>query len=136
MADIGTGATVSGANLPATYNIVSITHGDMSVEQIATSHLGTTGGMTFLRGDLFDPGTLEVEVQMDTEDPLTNDIPLTNVAADLVLTFPLASGDTSGATMTASATLQSASMNFPLEDLVTATLTFKLSGAVTWVDAT
>lgn len=132
--DIGTGATLTFSGFTA--NITAISHGDISRESIDTSHLGTTPARTFLEGDLHDPGTIEVEFQFDTREPLSNKLPIEGVQSALVLTFPLVVGDTSAATMTCDAFMTAANYSLPLEDLVTGTATFKLSDEIAWVDYT
>jgi hypothetical protein len=98
MADIGTGATLAYTGWPS-YSILSISPSGASRAAVPSSHLGTTGGQTFIAGDTYDPGEIEVECIMDNEDPNTNDPPITDAAATLTITFPTISGDTAGATM-------------------------------------
>jgi hypothetical protein len=135
MADIGTGATLAYTGWPS-YSILSISPSGASRAAVPSSHLGTTGGQTFIAGDTYDPGEIEVECIMDNEDPNTNDPPITDAAATLTITFPTISGDTAGATMAATAFCTGFSgPNFGFEELVTITMTFKLSGNVTWANA-
>ena len=70
--DLGTGAnlTLSGV----TYNIESMTIGDISRDPIDVTHLGSTpavfasgqiGGREFILPNLFNPGTIQLECQFD-----------------------------------------------------------------------
>jgi hypothetical protein len=133
MADIGTGATLTYAGLTA--NLMSVEVSGVAREAIESSHLGTTTARTFVVGDLYDPGTIEAEIQYDTEDPMTNMAVYDDAASVLTLTFPLATGDATAATLAASAFVVDHSISVGLEELVTATFTFKLSGAITLVNA-
>lgn len=133
MADLGTGATLTYAGLTA--NLMSVEVSGVAREAVETSHLGTTTARTFIPGDLYDAGTLEAEVQYDTEDPNTNMAIFDDAASTLTLTFPLASGDATAATLAASAFVQDHSITVGLEELAMATFTFKLSGAITLANA-
>jgi hypothetical protein len=136
MADIGTGAVLAVGSL-FTADLLSIEVSGIARESIETSHLGTTTARTYIQGDLYDPGTVEVEYLLDSSNPLGETPPIltTNTAATLTVTFPLEGTHTTAATFTASAFQTESGFSVPLEDRMTATATFKLSGAAAFTDA-
>jgi len=103
---------------------------------VDTSYFGLTGGKTFIYSDQYDPGTLDITVHFDdTRNELITDLanPMTTVDT-LILTFPQV-GATSAATWTAdNAGLVSMGVAGSLDDKITQTLSFKLSGNIVWVD--
>lgn len=136
MSDIGTGSVLILGSFTA--NIISINHGGVDRESVPTSHLGTTGGRTFLPGDLYDPGEFEIEYQVDTEDPnnAAAKPPYDGDPATVTVKMPLKSGDSTPAQVSSSGFVTSASpFAIALEGLITGSLTVKLSGALTWADA-
>jgi hypothetical protein len=99
---------------------------------IDSSHMGTTGGRTFLDGDLYDPGEVVADVHLNsTEAP-----PITGNATTLTITFP--ANTVTNDTWTASAFMTGFEFTDPLEDKMTATAedkmtataTFKCSGSI------
>lgn len=62
MADIGTGATVTFGTNSFAAQITSAKPSGIEREAFKTSHLGTTGGHTYMPGDLYEPGELELEI--------------------------------------------------------------------------
>lgn len=118
--DIGTGTTLSFSGVTA--NLLSLTMSGLSREVVRSSHMGTTPAHTFLFGDLFDPGTLVAEQQfLATEDPGS---PLTAAASNLCITFP----GTTPTTWNANAGLVDYGFAIPLEDIMTQTSEFKITG--------
>lgn len=127
--DVGTGLTISMSSFFA--QIVDMSISGISRASIPTSHMGTAapgdnnfGNMTFIPGDLSDPGELSVEIHFnpDTEPPI--DQP----AEAIVVTF------NGGATWTTSGFLTNFDVGVPLEDKMTGTATVKFSGNVTHAD--
>ncbi len=135
MADIGTGATITFATSAFAANIMSINGGPVTRESIDTSHLGSTAARSFIPGDLHDPGEIELEFQFDTEDPNTNPPPYDQAAETVTIKFPLATGDSVPAQVSFTAFVTAFSFANPLEALVTGTMTLKISGALTWANA-
>ena len=136
MADVGTGAALTLDSFTA--NILSINHSGVERESVPTSHLGTVAARTFLEGDLYDPGEFEIEYQVDTEDPnnAAAKPPYDGAAATVTVKMPLKSGDSTAAQVSASGFVTSASpFAIELEGLITGSLTVKLSGALTWANA-
>ena len=120
--DIGTGATITFGTSGFTAEITNMDHGDMGREAIDTSHLGTTTARTFMPGDLYDPGSLTLDIHFDN----ANDPPLTGAAETITITFPDAS------TRSGSGFVTGYSYSVPLEDKMTAQMTVKFSGAFTF----
>ena len=119
---IGTGLTVTfQSGLFA--EILSVSWSGVSRATIDATHMLVTGGMEYLAGSLYDPGTLEVELQMDNPDGAWITM-MTAAAETVTVTFSnsntwIASGFATDFTWTG-----------PLEDRLTATTTLKLSGDV------
>ena len=130
MADIGTGATLTVGGTAWSVNITSLGFGGVTRPSIKTSHLGTQTADTFIVGDLYDAGTIEVGFQVDTEDPSTNVIPYAQSSGALTITYPIVTGDSTGATEVTAGFITNVSWDIPLEDLCTGTATFKLTGAI------
>lgn len=122
--EVGTGASVT-FSTGFFAEILSMDISGITRAAIPSSHLGTTGGMTFAPGALYDPGEMSVELQFDPD----ADPPLAAVAETCTITFA------SGATFAASAFLTEEGIRVPLEDRVIGTYKVKFSGAITRVDA-
>lgn len=126
--DVGTGATLTfSANTgwdSSAVDIQTISWSGISREAIETTHLGTTTARTFMPGDLYDPG--EVTMELSYDDGVDTPILLADTAETITLTFP-----TSGATFACSGFCTSFEVNVPLEERMTATLTWKMTGAIT-----
>jgi len=136
MADIGTGASISFPTSGWTAQLTAINGVDITRSEHGTSHLGTTTGMTFIPGDLFDPGGLDLELHFDQDNTLTNVPPYNAAAETITVTFPTPSGGAGGATMAATGFMTAFSWTGPLEELMSASATIKFSGNITWADAT
>lgn len=130
-ADIGTGCSItfSGFTMQAT----EVSLSGMERASIETTHLKTTQGSsdacsrTFIPGKYADPGILNANVQFNP-DALP---PIEGTAAAITVTFG------SGATWTcSSAFMTSFQFTAPLEELMTATAAWKLSGALNATAAT
>jgi hypothetical protein len=98
-----------------------------------TADLNTTGTLkraskTFMPSDLVDWGNLRVKLfyNPDTRPPIDAD------AETMTLTGPIPAGKTVGATMSGSAFLISASMAFPMDELMTQDADVKWAGKVTF----
>jgi hypothetical protein len=118
--DIGTGTTLTYSSFGM--ELLSVSWTGIERAAIDTSHMGTTGGRTFIPGDLYDPGEIVAEVHLNT-----TDVPeITGNAGALTITFPDAE------TWSASAFMTGFEFTDPLEDKMTATATFKASGNITF----
>jgi hypothetical protein len=91
-------------------------------ESIKTSHLGTTGGHTFIPSTLYDAGGCTLTFQTDDAGVFST-YAVTSASA-LTITFA------SGMVFTASAFITSHSFSAELETLQTGTVTFKFTGAL------
>ena len=129
--DIGTGATVTFGTSSRTFNIVSVGHDDIGRESIETTHRGTTSARSFIPGDLYDPGGLELEIQLDPNLDTTNIPPFDQAAETITVTQPVQSGDATAGKIAGTGFVQSFSYNDPVEDLITGTVSVKFSGALT-----
>lgn len=124
-ATIGTGATITFSS-GYLAEIVSIGINGTSRASIPTSHMGTTGGMTFTPASLYDPGGCTVELIMQpATTPMT---PLTAAAGNITVNFP----DAGNATFAASGYMEGFDVTIPLEDRITQTVTLKFSGNITY----
>ena len=121
--DIGTGTTVTFGTSAFTADVLSVNWDGISREAIQTSHMGTTLDHTFMPTDLVDNGEISLEIAFVGA---LNPPIMTNAAAETVTIVWAGSG-----TWAASAFATSFSIGAPLEDKMTATLTLKVTGAVT-----
>lgn len=121
--DIGTGTTVSAAGAGAyAAEVLSVSWSDMSREAIDVSHMGTTGGRDFIPSDLYDPGVLTLEVHFKT----TLAVPISAADTAITITFPDAE------TWVCDGFVTGFEFNDPMEDKMTATITYKLTGDITF----
>jgi hypothetical protein len=133
-ADVGTGATVTFGTSGLAYHILSASHGGISRASVPTSHLGTTGGMTFIPGDLYDPGTLDIEYLLrPDDDALGTEIPINLAAETITLTFPTRLG--TAANVAGSGFCTDWSYGTPFEDRMTGQMSIKFSGSLTYANA-
>ena len=128
--DLGTGLSLTFGTSGFTANLLSVNGQDISRPAIQTTHLGTTTAHTFIPGDLYDPGGVEIEFQFDPDDYPPIDQP----AETITVTYPLSSGGTTAANWAASGFMTDFSWGAPLEELMTGSATLKLSGAITPTD--
>lgn len=122
--DIGTGTTVDFPTSSFSAEVTGITWDGIERDFVDASHLGSTNGKEFLIGDLYDPGTLTLEVHLGIDS--SDEPPITGALELMRVTFPNATF------MEANGALQSFSLTFPLEDKMTATMVIKMSGDITW----
>jgi len=126
--DIGTGATIAFATSSFTAQIVSMDVSGITRVAIPSSHLGTTSAHTFLRGDLYDPGSLDLEI---FHDPAKYP-PFSGAAETITITFPISTTHTTnGGTFAASGFVTDVGFSVPLEDSMKSGITVKFSGAIT-----
>lgn len=125
--DNGTGTSIGFGTSSFAATVTAINGESIERVAIRTSHLGTTTAHTFTPGDLFDPGELSLDLQFDPD----NKPPLNGAAETITVTFPVAAGESSGATWAASGFVTGFSYGVPFEELMTGTMTIKLSGDIT-----
>jgi hypothetical protein len=93
---------------------------------VDASHLLTTGGKEFIASEYYDPGELSLEIH---HDPALNPLNLlTNVATAQVCSIIFANGGTSTTKWSAYGFASSFEASAPKDDMMTGTLTIKLSG--------
>jgi hypothetical protein len=120
-ADTGFGITIA-FDSGFLAEIIDVTPPAVSREAIDTSHTATTNGkMTFMPSDLIDGGELQVEIHfVPSEVP-----PISSAAETVTITFG------SGTTWAFSGFLTNYEPAAPIDDRMTATVTIKVSGAIT-----
>ena len=114
-------------------NITSIKWSGMERASLETSHLGTSTYKTFIPASLTDPGELEIEFQLDPDNPP----PITGVAETITVTFPkYNSNNSTGAQFSGSGfcTKWDPIGGAENENIQMSTLTIKFSGLITFTD--
>ena len=125
--DVGTGTTVSFGTSSYPCNIRGVTLSGWSRAAVDVTHLGSTTARAFKLGDLYDGGTVELEILFSPNDPP----PMGAAAETVTITCPIPSGGSTGATYAGSMGAIDASIAIPLEDVMTQTLRLKVLGAIT-----
>jgi hypothetical protein len=128
--DIGQGTYVTFGtivgNASTHYKVNSVSLGGVSRDVVDASHLLTTGGKEFIASEYYDPGELSLEIH---HDPALNPLNLlTNVATAQVCSIIFANGGTSTTKWSAYGFASSFEASAPKDDMMTGTLTIKLSG--------
>ena len=134
MADDGAGATLTFATSTATFDITSVQGQGVSRESLPTFHHGTTGGYkTFMPADFKDPGTVTVSWLYDP-----NEQPTIGAAAETItITYPVPSGDVSGATEASSGFWSDwDAPEISIDQVMIATGTIKRSGVISYTTST
>ena len=128
--DIGQGSYVTFGsivgNATSHYKVNSISLGGVSRDVVDASHLLTTGGKTFIASEYYDPGELSLEIH---HDPSLNPLSLlTNVATNQTCQIIFANGGSATVTWSAFGFASAFEASAPKDDMMTGTLTIKLSG--------
>ncbi len=121
---LGTASTIvwSGATGLLT-NYLDAEHSGYAPTVIPSSNMATVGGKTFAHGSQYDPGTLSVTIRWDGSVA----IPALGATGSMLMT------DSAGEKIQfENAILQDQGFSIPMEDYIQRTLTFKLSGNVTY----
>jgi len=126
--NVGTGSTITFSS-GFFGEILSIGWSGINREAVETSHMGTTGGRTFIPGDLYDPGELSVELNFEATDDVTT--PITSAAETVTVTIPNSPTATTVSTWAASGFMTSFEVTDPMEDKMTASATIKFTGDIT-----
>ena len=116
---LSTGIAIAGF----TATIINVTPPNESREALPTSHMLTTGYMTFIAAALADGGDLVLEVQYDTAVAS----PILDIITTIVITYP------SGDTQTFNAITTGFSPSADLETVMTATVTLKVADDIATV---
>ncbi len=114
--------------------VTSIDWSGIEAASLETSHLGTTVARTFMNGDLYDPGELTMELQFNPDADIF--AAFAESQGNVVLTFKNTGGSAAAKWTAAGGLLTGFTVNVATEELMTATATIKLSGAVTVVAET
>jgi hypothetical protein len=137
--NVGSGTTVTFGTSGYSANVENIDWSGMEREAFPTTHMTTTqpganqiGGKTFIPSKYADPGEITLEVQYN---PQTNP-PLNGPAETITITFPLVSGDSTAANWACSGFLRSFRLTDPHDGKMMATAIIKMSGLITFTDAT
>lgn len=123
--DVGTGTTVTFGSTAIALIVRNIDWSGVMREAIDVSHLGTTGGRTFIPGDLYNPGELTIEgiLEQTIIDEMVTKI---GAAAETVtVTLP----DTG--TWAASGFVKEMEFSSPIEEEMTYTMTVQLTDEIT-----
>ena len=131
MADLGTGASIVFATSGWTGEIASIEGPNETRESIDTTHLGTTVARTFIPADLIDGGEVSLTAWYDPDEPP----PIKGATETITITFPVPSGLSAGATAQFSGFLTAVSRTIPLEEKMESSITIKVTGDITYADA-
>lgn len=124
--NIGTGTTVLFGTSSFSADVLNVSWSSISREVVNTSHMGTTNDHTFMPVDLVDNGEITMEIAfIGTLSPPI----ITNGAAETITVDWAGAG--TGHKWSASAFQTGFEITGPLEDKMTATLTLKVTGAVT-----
>lgn len=128
--DIGQGTFVTFGTIVGSaatcYKVNSVSLGGVSRDVVDASHLLTSGGKEFIASEFYDPGELLLEIH---HDPSLNPVNLlTNVGTAQVCTIIFANGGTSTAKWSAYGFASGFEASAPKDDMMTGTLTVKLSG--------
>ena len=123
--DIGTGTTVTFATTVFAPQVTNVSWDGISREAIDSSHMGTTGARTSVAGDLYDPGELTLEIWFVTSEVSGAKEMWTKPSETITVTYP------DGGTFVASGFCTGFTLNDPVEDGMTATITFKIAGDIT-----
>ena len=128
-ADVATGATLS-FTTEVFVTLTSIRWSGLARKVIPTSHLATTSADTFMPGDRYDPGELQVEGQWQPDQSTGVIGALTAAITTGNVTFPAPAGRTSGAKLAGSLFLTNLDIDATDETLMTFSGTLKWSGTI------
>jgi hypothetical protein len=129
-ADIGQGTYVTfGTCLAGTngYKITGVNHGGISRAVADATHM-TSVAKEFVASSIYDPGELSVEVLFDPSIKPTAD--LSSVATNQVVTVYWANGGSNVTQWTAFGFATGFEAGAQMEDMMSGTLTIKLSGTL------
>jgi predicted secreted protein len=125
---LGHGTTMTFGSFTAEIN--SLSGPTIQQDSVETTHLSTVGRWREFCFGIKDPGELSLEVNFDPD----TDVPV-DEQSTLVITWTLPDGQSTPATWSADAFLTSYECEAVVDEKLSASLTFKLSGAITFVDS-
>lgn len=119
---VGTGTTVVFGTSAYSAELLDVRWGGINRASVPSSHMGSTNGMTFIPGKLYDPGEISLDYHFkDNASP-----PITGAAETITITFPDAE------TWAASGFVTGFEFTDPMEDKMVATVTVKMTGDITF----
>jgi len=107
--------------------ITNVTPMSLQRAALETTNSSTTTARTFRPEVLYNAGELSVTIQYNTS---TNP-PIDQAAEAITITFPMAQGATTAATLTGSGFLTAFNPTVDINGIMTATCTIKWTGAIT-----
>lgn len=131
-ADVGTGSSITFGTSSFDGEVLSISANGMTRPVIDTTHMETEDARTKMPGDLVDSGDVTVEIQFDPNNPP----PIDAAPETITITFPVATGDLSGATLAGTGFISSTNWTAPLEDKMVGSYTITWSGEATYTGGT
>lgn len=136
---VGTGTTIVFTTSTFTSNMTGLDWTGIKRKALDTSYMGTTaltsnasslGSMTFIPAALTDPGSIKFKVQFNPDK-----IPIIDTGAETVtVTFPKGA-NTTGAKWAGTGFVTDFELHDPLDGIMEATITVKMSGNVTFTAA-
>ena len=130
--DIGQGTFVTfGTALASTaaYKITGVNHGGITRAVADATHMLTVGGKQFVASEIYDPGELSIEVLFDPSIKPISD--LTNVSTTQPVSIYWANGGNTTVMWSAYGFASGFEAGAQMEDMMSGTLTIKLSGSIT-----
>lgn len=125
-ADIGQGTAIAFGSTNWTAEIINAVGFGLSRDSIETTHSTTTGGKTYIANDVYEPGELTFDINFDASQ--ATDPPVSTTTAAETITVKWA-GNTAHE-WTASGFMTNYELTGSLEDRMTASITYKLSGSL------
>jgi len=140
MADLGTGATLAWTQdaTVASWDITNLDWSGASRESVDTSHMGTTIAKTSIVSTLLEPGELSVDLLVTTTNYGTQVPWIFNASGNAQGTITVTMVDQANATNAewiSSGAMTAWSQTAPMEGVITANVTFKLTGVPTMSDS-
>ena len=128
-ADIGHGTTFTwdGSGSTKEYAVLSVGGPKLSADAVEKTNSNSTGLWREFMAGLKDAGEASMEINFDPDKPIT-----VGTEGSLVIKFPKKTGNTNGATFTCNAVCTGFEVTDPIDDRMTANVSFKLTGAPTW----
>lgn len=123
----------SSGNYVTVGEIIDVTPPSISKDTIETTHHATTDGIRTFVGGLVDTGEASLEVNYDvagTEHVFLRDAALS--ANDTATNFRITYSDSANTTETFAAIVTGFEASSPIDDRITATITLKVSGDITY----
>jgi len=119
--DVGTATTVVFATSAFEAHITGANWSGIKRDPIDTTHFGTTSARTFIPGDLYDAGELQLDLAFDPKETP----PYGGAVETVTVTFP------DGSTWAASGFMTDFGNTVQVEEKMTASATIKFTGPIT-----